>query len=362
MERALQLARLGRMDTSPNPMVGAVIVHDGRIIGEGYHRRCGEGHAEVNAIASVLPDDLALLPKSTMYVTLEPCSHYGKTPPCAKLLVEKGIRRVVVGSLDPNPRVSGRGVQMLRDAGAEVMVGVMEEECSELNRRFMTCQVEKRPFVTLKLAQTADGYMGVRGRSVRISNALTSLSTARLRAEHDAIVTTQATYEVDHPRLNVRLWDGRDPKAFVIASALVRGAERRDAQAAHRFIWPSKAGPPVWPSKAGPPVWPSKAGPPVWPSKAGPPIWPSMAGPPRAAHTFLQELWEQGVTSVLVEAGPRFLQAMLDEGVWDQLRVETSPLPLAEPGEPLASPRIPAGAILVKEELLGGHRLQWYRH
>ncbi len=294
MERALQLARLGRMDTSPNPMVGAVIVHDGRIIGEGYHRRCGEGHAEVNAIASVAAEDATLLPKSTMYVTLEPCYHYGKTPPCAKLLVDKGIRRVVVGSLDPNPRVSGRGVQMLRDAGAEVAVGILEEQCKELNRRFMTCQIQKRPFVTLKLAQTADGYMGVKGKSVRISNQLVSLSTAKLRAEHDAIVTTQATFDIDHPRLNVRLWDGRNPKRYVIE------------------------------------------------------------------HTFLQDLWEQGVTSVLVEAGPRFLQAMLDSGQWDQLRVETSPQPLAEPGEPLPSPRIPAGAMLIKEETLGGHRIAWY--
>lgn len=297
MERALQLARLGRMDTSPNPMVGAVIVHQGHIIGEGYHRRCGEGHAEVNAVASVAKEDAHLLPEATMYVTLEPCSHYGKTPPCAKLLVDKGIRRVVVGSLDPNPRVCGRGVQMLRDAGAEVVVGVLEER-KELNRRFMTCQIQKRPFVTLKLAQTADGYMGVRGKSVRISNALTSLSTAKLRAEHDAIVTTQATYDIDHPRLNVRLWDGRNPKAYILASA---------------------------------------------------------------AHTFLQSLYEQGITSVLVEAGPRFLQAMLDSGMWDQLRVETSPEKLAEPGEPLPTPRIPAGAVLVKEEDLGGHKIAWYR-
>ena len=160
MARALQLARAGRGHVSPNPMVGAVIVSaDGRIIGEGWHRRFGQGHAEVNAVASVAEADRPLLHSATIYVTLEPCSHYGKTPPCAKLLIDCGIGRVVIASGDPNPKVSGRGVAMLREAGIEVAEGLMADEARALNRPFMTAHTLRRPFVTLKWAQSADGFM-----------------------------------------------------------------------------------------------------------------------------------------------------------------------------------------------------------
>ena len=146
--RCIQLARNGLCNTAPNPMVGAVIVHNDRIIGEGYHVRCGEAHAEVNAIRSV--KDKSLLEESTIYVSLEPCSHYGKTPPCANLIIQSGIKRVVVGCLDPFEKVSGRGVQMLRDAGVEVEVGVLKQECEQLNVRFFTAHKLRRPYVILK--------------------------------------------------------------------------------------------------------------------------------------------------------------------------------------------------------------------
>ena len=155
MRRALQLARCGDGFVSPNPMVGAVIVCDGSIIGEGYHRRYGEGHAEVNAVASVA--DKSLLKRSTIYVTLEPCSHYGKTPPCAKLLIDCGIPRVVIGCMDPFSKVNGRGVAMLRDAGADVTTGVLRQECMTLNKVFMVSHKLRRPYVILKWAQSADG-------------------------------------------------------------------------------------------------------------------------------------------------------------------------------------------------------------
>ena len=178
MRRALQLAARGMGNTSPNPMVGAMIVApDGRIIGEGYHRRCGEGHAEVNAVASVTAADLPLLPESTMYVTLEPCSHYGKTPPCARLIIDRGIRRVVVGAADPFPEVSGRGIAMLREAGVEVTEGVLADESRRLNCRFMTAHSQGRPWVTLKWAQSADRYIDSDrpdGRPERFSTPLTS--------------------------------------------------------------------------------------------------------------------------------------------------------------------------------------------
>ena len=192
MRRCLQLAACGRRNASPNPMVGAVIVARGRIIGEGYHVRCGEGHAEVNAFASVAPDDERLLPEATMYVSLEPCAHYGKTPPCADLIVRKGVRRVVVGCVDTFAKVSGRGIEKLRASGIDVTVGVLESECRSLNRVFFTFNSLRRPFVTLKWAQSADGYI------------------------HDAILIGSVTDRRDNARLNVRHWAGKDPLRIVI--------------------------------------------------------------------------------------------------------------------------------------------------
>lgn len=217
MRRCIQLARNGRQNAKPNPMVGAVIVSaDGRIIGEGYHVRCGEGHAEVNAFASVSAEDEALLAESTIYVSLEPCSHYGKTPPCADLIIKKGVRRVVVGCIDEFAEVQGRGVQKLRDAGIEVEVGVLEDECKALNRRFFTFHREKRPYIILKWAQTANGFIDDNGRAVKISSDFTAMLSHKLRAEEDAILVGRITDEREHPQLNVRHWDGPDPKRLVI--------------------------------------------------------------------------------------------------------------------------------------------------
>ena len=188
MRRCIQLAQNGLLTCRPNPMVGAVIVHDGHIIGEGYHIRAGEGHAEVNAFASVRTEDEPLLPESTMYVSLEPCAHYGKTPPCAELIIRKGVRRVVVGCVDPFARVQGRGIQMLRDAGIEVTVGVLEDECRELNKRFFTFHEHHRPYILLKWAQTADGFIDDHFRPVKISTPFTQMLVHKLRAESDAIL------------------------------------------------------------------------------------------------------------------------------------------------------------------------------
>ena len=217
MRRCIQLARNGRQNAKSNPMVGAVIVSaDGRIIGEGYHVRCGEGHAEVNAFASVSAEDEALLAESTIYVSLEPCSHYGKTPPCADLIIRKGVRRAVVGCIDEFAEVQGRGVQKLRDAGIEVEVGVLEDECKALNRRFFTFHREKRPYIILKWAQTANGFIDDNGRAVKISSDFTAMLSHKLRAEEDAILVGRITDEREHPQLNVRHWDGPDPKRLVI--------------------------------------------------------------------------------------------------------------------------------------------------
>ena len=220
MRRALALAANGRAHVSPNPMVGAVIAGpDGRILGEGWHRRYGGPHAEVNAVNAVAEVDRHLLGESTIYVTLEPCSHYGKTPPCALLLVQTGIGRVVVAAGDPNPKVSGRGIAMLREAGIPVATGVLEKEARELNLPFMTAHMLHRPFVTLKWARSADGYMDRRRepgeQAARISTPLTSQIVHLRRSCHDAIAVGAGTVLADNPRLDVRLLAGRSPRPVV---------------------------------------------------------------------------------------------------------------------------------------------------
>jgi diaminohydroxyphosphoribosylaminopyrimidine deaminase/5-amino-6-(5-phosphoribosylamino)uracil reductase len=216
MHRCIQLARNGQQNAKPNPMVGAVIVADGRIIGEGYHVRCGEGHAEVNAFASVTPEDEPLLKEATIYVSLEPCSHYGKTPPCADLIVRKGVRRVVVGCIDEFAQVQGRGIQKLRDAGIDVTVGVLEGACKALNRRFFTFHRLSRPYIILKWAQTANGFIDDHGKPVAISSPFTKMLSHKLRAEEDAILVGRVTDEREHPQLTVREWHGQDPKRLVV--------------------------------------------------------------------------------------------------------------------------------------------------
>ena len=217
MLRCIQLAQNGLCNTAPNPMVGAVIVCDGKIIGEGYHVRCGEAHAEVNAIRSV--KDTSLLKRSTIYVSLEPCSHYGKTPPCADLIIEKQIPRIVIGCRDPFSKVAGRGIQKLKDAGREVIVGVLETECRQLIRRFITFHTLRRPYITLKWAESSDRYIDYSrtdGKPVILSSPLTSMLVHKKRAEHSAILVGTRTAELDNPGLNVRHWYGRSPVRIVL--------------------------------------------------------------------------------------------------------------------------------------------------
>ena len=262
MRRCLQLAQNGRHNAKPNPMVGAVIVSsDGRIIGEGYHVRCGEGHAEVNAFASVKPEDEPLLAEATIYVSLEPCSHYGKTPPCADLIIKKGVKRVVVGCVDPFAEVKGRGIRKLRDAGIEVEVGVLEKECEALNRRFFTFHREQRPYIILKWAQTANGFIDDHFKPVQISNDFTKMLSHKLRAEEDAILVGRVTEERDHPQLTVREWNGSNPKRLVID---------------------------------------------------------------RSHPLNLESLYAHQIQSLIVEGGAKTLQSFLDKGLWDELRVETN--------------------------------------
>lgn len=261
MRRCIQLAKNGQQNAKPNPMVGAVIVHNGRIIGEGFHVRCGQGHAEVNAFASVKAEDEALLPESTIYVSLEPCSHYGKTPPCADLIIKKGVRRVVVGCIDEFAEVQGRGIKKIREAGIEVEVGVFEEECKALNRRFFTFHREKRPYIILKWAQTANGFIDDHHKPLKISTDFTKMLSHKLRAEEDAILVGRITDEREHPQLNVREWYGPDPKRLVID---------------------------------------------------------------RTHPLNIDSLYAQNIQSIIVEGGAETLRTFLIQGLWDEIRVETN--------------------------------------
>ncbi|MBK7150005.1 MAG: bifunctional diaminohydroxyphosphoribosylaminopyrimidine deaminase/5-amino-6-(5-phosphoribosylamino)uracil reductase RibD [Bacteroidetes bacterium] len=215
MQRCLALAEKGLPDVAPNPMVGCVIVHNDEIIGEGYHMKYGDAHAEVNAIHAV--QNQALLPYSTLYVSLEPCSHYGKTPPCANLIIHHKIKRVVIGCHDPNPLVSGKGIQLLKDAGVEVITGIWEQACSNLNKRFIKYHRYKSPYVILKWAESADGFIApLPARQEWLSGPEAKVLTHQWRTEEQAILIGRKTAEIDNPQLTARLCKGKNPLRLVI--------------------------------------------------------------------------------------------------------------------------------------------------
>ncbi len=216
--RCIELARLGLGKAAPNPMVGAVLVYDNRIIGEGYHMKYGEAHAEVNAIGSVRPDDMHLIEKSTLYVSLEPCSHFGKTPPCSDLIIKHKIPEVVIGCVDSFEKVSGRGIEKLKQAGVHVITGIHEEKCLELNKRFFTFHEKKRPYIILKWAQTLNGLICSADAedSKSISNEYSRKLVHKWRSEETAIMVGTNTARNDNPRLDVREWKGKNPVRIVI--------------------------------------------------------------------------------------------------------------------------------------------------
>jgi len=296
MRRCLQLAANGMQNARPNPMVGAVIVSGDRIIGEGYHQRYGEGHAEVNAFASVRAADEPLLAESTIYVSLEPCSHYGKTPPCADLIIRKGVKRCVVGCVDPFAEVSGRGIQRLRDAGITVITGVLEQECRWLNRRFFTYHSKHRPYIILKWAQSADGFIDKDYKAIQLSNSQTQIRSHKLRADEDAILVGHTTYDREHPLLNVRYWSGPDPKRIVLTHD-------------------------------------------------------------RPLPLLIDDLYMQGIQSLIVEGGSQTHQSFIESGLWDELRVETAPMVL---GRGTKAVSIPANARLLRQETYDGNTLTTY--
>ena len=303
MRRCLQLAANGIQGARPNPMVGAVIVlplplegAGGRLIGEGYHVRCGQGHAEVNAFASVKPEDEPLLKDATIYVSLEPCSHYGKTPPCADLIIKKGVRRVVVGTIDPFAEVQGRGIKKLQDAGIEVTVGVLEKECQWLNRRFFTYHSKHRPYIILKWAQTANGFIDDHGKALQISNEQTQMLSHQLRAEEDAILVGHTTDVREHPQLTVRHWHGPNPKRVVLT---------------HQ----------------------------------------------RPLSQLIEDLYQQGVQSLIVEGGRQTHESFLAAGLWDEIRVETGAITVSDGTR---APQVPANVTLLSSADYDGNNIKRY--
>ena len=214
MRRCIQLARLGHGFVAPNPMVGAVLLYGGKIIGEGWHREFGQHHAEINALHEI--KDKEILSSSILYVNLEPCSHQGKTPPCADEIIRQGIKKVVIGMTDPNPEVNGKGIQKLKNAGVEVVVNVELKECQLLNKRFITYYEKQRPYLILKWAQSADGYIGRKNEQIQISNDLSGILTHQWRSQESAIMVGTNTIRTDNPQLNIRHWFGKKPLRITI--------------------------------------------------------------------------------------------------------------------------------------------------
>lgn len=328
MGRALELASLGRGQVSPNPMVGCVITHESgstepRIIGEGWHQRYGDWHAEVNAVRSVRPEDRHLLPEATVYVTLEPCSHWGKTPPCADLLIENQVKRVICCNDDPNPLVSGQGFAKLRAAGIPVETGLLAEQGRQLNARFFTFFERKRPYILLKWAETSDGFIaGEQGRQVKISGELAHRLVHRWRSEEPAIMVGTTTARLDNPRLNVRLWPsqaGQNPIRIVVDRQLSLDLSLHLFDGSQSTI--------VYHGVGG------KA------DSERPNVTYSFV-PEDTQSTLihiLDDLYQRKIQSVLVEGGTRLLTSFIDAGLWDEMRVFRSQTML---GAGIAAPRV----------------------
>jgi diaminohydroxyphosphoribosylaminopyrimidine deaminase/5-amino-6-(5-phosphoribosylamino)uracil reductase len=311
MSRCLQLAALGLGKVQPNPMVGAVIVHQDQIIGEGWHRQYGQAHAEINAFASVKQPEL--LKDSTMYVSLEPCSHFGKTPPCADAIIRYGVPKVVIGTVDSNAKVNGGGIKKLQDAGVKVVTGVLAEQCKELNRRFFTYHEQKRPYVILKWAMTRNGYMDIdRGENPHgkywITNHELKTIVHQWRSEEDAILIGYNTMVNDKPQLTTRMFSGKDPQRFVC---------QRNSESSEDDYYQALSEEPA---------------------------------------EVLHQLYEMKIQSVIVEGGRKTLQRFIASGLWDEARILIGDQ-LWESG--VKAPMVEG--VCIKEEIINHNTIRYVR-
>ncbi len=328
MQRALQLARLGAGAVSPNPMVGCVIVHEEKIIGEGWHQKYGEAHAEVNAVNAVL--NKSILSESEVYVTLEPCSHVGKTPPCADLLIKHQVKKVIVCNHDPNPLVVGQGIEKLRRAGIEVEIGLLEEEGRELNKRFFTYIEKKRPFIILKWAESSDGFIAKKNYdAVQISNLLSRRFVHKMRAEEDAIMVGTNTVKYDNPKLDTRFWTGKNAVRVLIDKDLSLPDTLHIFDGSQETICYTVAGSGTSSGVLEVPL-------------------PATA----TEHFITQDLYQRKIQSIIIEGGTILLQSFIDLGLWDEAFILKSKL-ILEDG--IKAPKI--GGIEVLRKNLGDNLL-----
>lgn len=297
MQRCLELAALGRGYVSPNPLVGCVIVHNEKIIGEGWHKKFGEAHAEVNAVASVV--DQELLKESTVYVNLEPCSHFGKTPPCVDLLIRQQVKKVVIANLDTHPKVSGEGIKKLREAGIEVITGILDKQGRELNKRFFTDVEKKRPCIILKWAETADGFIAQSNYDSKwISNGFSRQLVHKWRSEEDAILVGTKTVFHDNPQLNVREWTGRNPVRVIIDRFLKLSEKLNVFDRSQQTIIYN-----------------------VLKHEEHNNLILARVDEAEFLPQLVQDLHKRGIQSVIVEGGAQTLNFFITSGLWDEARI-----------------------------------------
>lgn len=335
MQRCLELALLGAGTTAPNPMVGSVIVHNDKIIGEGFTSPYGGNHAEVNAINSV--EDQSLLPKSTIYVSLEPCAHYGKTPPCSDLIISKKIKRVVVACLDPFAKVNGLGIKRLMESGAEVKLGVLEKEATELNRRFMTFHQEKRPYIILKWAETADGFVDntrtdANAPALKVTGQASNILVHKWRSEEAAIMVGKNTAILDDPSLTTRKYEGRNPVRILIDSNLETPLTAKIFNEDSKTIVFSKS------------------------EMRNEKFETLTVTDTRDLSQILSELYERDIQSVIVEGGPTLHRSFYEADLWDEIRRFVSPMKIGN-----GIPALRVDETPETETMIGDDRLLIYR-
>lgn len=297
MHRCLELALKGAGMVAPNPMVGAVLVYQDRIIGEGWHQEYGQAHAEVNCFKSVAEEDRHLVPESTLYVSLEPCAHFGKTPPCVDLIIEHHVAEVVIGCTDTFAQVAGKGIQKLKDAGVPVICGVLEKEARALNKRFFTFQEQKRPYIILKWAQSADGYLAPeQGTKVMLSNELVQRWVHRMRSEEAAILVGYRTALLDNPYLTDRFFDKKQPLRIVID---------RDNNLPDTIHLKTDGGQSL--------IYNTKEN-----TQKGKVAYVQINAAEPVPEQILRDLHQRGINSLIVEGGRQTLQQFIDAGLWDE--------------------------------------------
>jgi len=302
INRCIELAQKALGNTYPNPLVGSVIVHNDKIIGEGFHKKAGGPHAEINAINSIKAEDKHLIPESTIFVSLEPCAHFGKTPPCALKIVELGFRKVVIGVMDSHDKVNGKGKKIINDAGIEVVSGILEEECRQLNKRFFTFHEKKRPFIILKWAQSADGFIDKDFKPTQISNSLSKQLAHQMRSEEHSILVGKNTSLHDNPSLTVREIQGRNPIRILIdfnldipenfniynneAKTIIFNSVKDSEDQHLRFI---------------------------------------KIGKENSLNQILEKLYKLQIQSIIIEGGRFTLQQFIDQNLWDEAIIFKNP-------------------------------------